>query len=118
MEPRFRYLLAVMLVTAIIVGGAVASLVAANRISRDPGAAPAWQVGGHFSLQAPDGRTVTNRSFPRKWLFIYFGYTSCPDACPTALSDMTVALEQLGVRATGSSRCSSRSIPSAIHPWS
>jgi protein SCO1/2 len=31
-----------------------------------------------------------------KWLLIYFGYTFCPDACPTALTNMSVALEKLG----------------------
>ena len=32
---------------------------------------------------------------------LYFGFTFCPDVCPTALSDMTVALEDLGEAATG-----------------
>ncbi|MGA2126457.1 MAG: SCO family protein [Xanthobacteraceae bacterium] len=98
MEPRFRYLFAGALVSAVIVGAA-ASLVAAKRFAGDADAPQALPLGGHFSLAAPDGRIVTDRSFSGKWLFVYFGYTSCPDACPTALSDMTVALEQLGARA-------------------
>jgi protein SCO1 len=39
---------------------------------------------------------VTDQSFRGKWLVIYFGYTFCPDLCPTALSDISAALQQLG----------------------
>ncbi|RTM14178.1 MAG: SCO family protein [Bradyrhizobiaceae bacterium] len=56
-------------------------------------------IGGPFTLVATDGQTVTDRTYRGKWLLIYFGYTSCPDACPTALNSMSVALEQLGSRA-------------------
>ena len=34
--------------------------------------------------------------FPGKWLLIYFGYTHCSDQCPTALSSMTEALDEIG----------------------
>jgi protein SCO1 len=53
-------------------------------------------IGGPFTLTATDGRTVTDQTYRGKWLLIYFGYTSCPDACPTALNDMGVALDRLG----------------------
>ena len=53
-------------------------------------------IGGPFELTAADGRTVTDQTFRGKWLLIYFGYTSCPDACPTALNNMGVALDRLG----------------------
>ncbi len=53
-------------------------------------------IGGPFTLQTTDGRTVTERTYRGKWVAIFFGYTSCPDACPTALSNMSVALEKLG----------------------
>jgi protein SCO1/2 len=56
-------------------------------------------IGGPFTLVATDGRMVTDRTYRGKWLLIYFGYTSCPDACPTALNSMSVALEKLGSRA-------------------
>lgn len=57
-------------------------------------------IGGPFSLTASDGSTVTDQTYAGKWELVYFGYTFCPDACPTALSDMTLALEKLGPRAT------------------
>jgi protein SCO1/2 len=56
-------------------------------------------IGGPFSLTASDGRTVTDQTYRGKWLLIYFGYTSCPDACPTALNNMGVALDRLGAKA-------------------
>ena len=53
-------------------------------------------IGGPFSLVDGDGKTVTDASFRGKWMLVYFGYTHCPDACPTALNDMTAALDQIG----------------------
>src|SRR5215472_16543699 len=53
-------------------------------------------IGGPFTLTAADGRTVTDQTYSGKWQLIYFGYTSCPDACPTALNNMGVALDRLG----------------------
>jgi len=39
---------------------------------------------------------VTDRDFRGKWLIVYFGYTSCPNVCPTAPTNITTALVQLG----------------------
>jgi protein SCO1/2 len=56
-------------------------------------------IGGPFRLIASDGRAVTDRDFRGKYLLIYFGYTSCPDVCPTALNDVASALDRLGAKA-------------------
>ncbi len=53
-------------------------------------------IGGPFTLEASDGRTVTDGTYRDKWQLIYFGYTLCPDACPTALNDIAGAMQQLG----------------------
>ncbi|MEO6782652.1 MAG: SCO family protein [Bradyrhizobium sp.] len=53
-------------------------------------------IGGPFSLEATDGKVVTDQTYRGKWLLIFFGYTFCPDVCPTALSNIGVALEKLG----------------------
>jgi protein SCO1/2 len=53
------------------------------------------EIGGDFTLVDQDGRTVTDAQFRGKWLLVYFGYTHCPDACPTALNEMAEALDQL-----------------------
>jgi protein SCO1/2 len=59
----------------------------------------AGALGGPFTLTAMDGRAVTDETYRGKWTLIYFGYTSCPDACPTALNNMGVALDRLGADA-------------------
>ena len=53
-------------------------------------------IGGPFTLVSTNGENVTDQSFRGKWLLIFFGYTSCPDLCPTALSNVSVALEKFG----------------------
>ena len=53
-------------------------------------------IGGPFTLTASDGMTVTEQTYRGKWLLVFFGFTSCPDTCPTALLDIAAALEKLG----------------------
>jgi protein SCO1/2 len=53
-------------------------------------------IGGPFRLLDQNGKTVTNTDLEGKWLLVYFGYTHCPDACPTALSNIALALADLG----------------------
>ncbi len=53
-------------------------------------------IGGPFVLTDQDGRTVTEASFKGKPTLIYFGFTYCPDVCPTALLLMETAMEKLG----------------------
>lgn len=52
-------------------------------------------IGGPFTLVDGDGRQVTDADFRGKWMLIYFGYTFCPDVCPTALSVVAGAMEKL-----------------------
>jgi protein SCO1/2 len=58
-------------------------------LHRDEGPIP---IGGPFRLRAGDGREVTEADFRGRWMLVYFGYTRCPDACPTALQDMANAI--------------------------
>ncbi len=80
----------------LLVGAAGATWLATSRSGVEAAAAAAPRIGGPFTLAAADGATVTDRSFRGKWLLIYFGYTFCPDACPTALSNISAALARLG----------------------
>lgn len=52
-------------------------------------------VGGPFTLVNQAGETVTEKTYRGKYMLIFFGYTYCPDVCPTALTDMATALDML-----------------------
>jgi len=63
---------------------------------RDPGYQSNVSVGGPFTLVDETGATVTDRSYKGFYRLIYFGYTFCPDACPTELQVMSQAIETMG----------------------
>jgi protein SCO1/2 len=52
-----------------------------------------------FSLTSTDGTSVTEQNYRGKWLVVYFGYTFCPDVCPTTMMEIAGALAALGSRA-------------------
>jgi cytochrome oxidase Cu insertion factor (SCO1/SenC/PrrC family) len=53
-------------------------------------------VGGPFALIDTDGKPVTDQTYRGKWMLVYFGYTFCPDVCPTELQAVANALDLLG----------------------
>jgi cytochrome oxidase Cu insertion factor (SCO1/SenC/PrrC family) len=53
-------------------------------------------IGGEFTLTDQNGVTRHPQDFRGKLMLIYFGYTFCPDACPTALQDMSHAIDLMG----------------------
>lgn len=56
-------------------------------------------IGGPFTLINAEGKQVTDRDFLGKYMLIFFGYTFCPDVCPTTLGKMAAALDKLGAKA-------------------
>lgn len=56
-------------------------------------------IGGPFTLENGDGQTVTPASFRGEYMLVYFGYTYCPDVCPTTLNEVAAALDKLGPKA-------------------
>ncbi|MEM6492081.1 MAG: SCO family protein [Pseudomonadota bacterium] len=46
-----------------------------------------------FSLEDPDGHAVTDADFHGEWTLVYFGYTGCPDVCPSALAAIARLLD-------------------------
>jgi protein SCO1 len=52
-----------------------------------------------FELQDTSGRPVRGSDLRGRWLLVFFGYTSCPDICPTILVEISGALTQLGALA-------------------
>ena len=54
----------------------------------------------HFALTDSTGTAVTEQTYRGKWLVVYFGYTLCPDICPTTMLEIADALKALGPRAS------------------
>jgi cytochrome oxidase Cu insertion factor (SCO1/SenC/PrrC family) len=61
-----------------------------------PGGSGTALVGGPFTLVNHRGETVTEKSFLGKPMLLFFGFTYCPDICPTELQVMAAALTELG----------------------
>jgi len=56
-------------------------------------------IGGPFELVDQNGTKVTDQTFKGRLMLIYFGFTYCPDACPTALGAMSAAIDKLDTSA-------------------
>jgi protein SCO1/2 len=54
------------------------------------------ELGGPFVLTDHTGRTVTERDFAGRWVLAYFGFTFCPDVCPTELGTIAAAIDAMG----------------------
>jgi len=53
-------------------------------------------IGGPFTLTAQDGRTVSERDLQGSPSLVFFGFTHCPDVCPTALYEIGLIYKALG----------------------
>ena len=67
-----------------------------NAPAEDPPLAGA-AIGGPFELVDKTGKTVRWSDFDGKYRVVYFGYTYCPDVCPTTLAEATGWKQQLGL---------------------
>ncbi|HYA74599.1 MAG TPA: SCO family protein, partial [Roseiarcus sp.] len=64
-------------------------------IAATPARNPSSLIGGPFLLQAGDGKTLTDADMKGRPFLVYFGYTHCPDICPTTLAQISDALRRL-----------------------
>lgn len=56
-------------------------------------------IGGPFALTDQNGQRRTEADFRGRYMLIFFGFTNCPDVCPTTLSVISDALNKLGPKA-------------------
>lgn len=89
------------IIAALLIG--IAGLVVGNldggAENASPPLLPLEQLfGGPFELVDHDGRLRTQEDFYGRHALIYFGYTYCPDICPTGLQEIIAALDALGAR--------------------
>jgi cytochrome oxidase Cu insertion factor (SCO1/SenC/PrrC family) len=66
---------------------------------RGPVATGTALIGGPFSLVDHHGKRVREKDFAGKYTLIFFGYTFCPDICPSTLQVMSAALDKMGADA-------------------
>jgi protein SCO1/2 len=71
----------------------------AMQLSQRPGATQVSSVGGPFTLTDQDGKRVTDQDFKGKPFLVFFGFTHCPDICPTTLFEVSEVMRALGPEA-------------------
>jgi protein SCO1/2 len=83
---------------AFVLGLAALGVAAILTLSPDARQASASVVGGPFSLTAQDGRTRTESDFLGAPHLVFFGFTHCPDVCPTTLFQISEVLKAAGTK--------------------
>jgi protein SCO1 len=53
-------------------------------------------IGGPFNLVDQNGRPFSDADLKGKWHLVFFGFTHCPDLCPTTLNELALAIDRLG----------------------
>ena len=96
MNPKAKILITLAVALVVIAAGVMASMLFIAGVRPGVATSGTGLIGGPFTLVATDGATVSDQTYRGKWQIIYFGYTFCPDACPVALSKLSIALEKLG----------------------
>lgn len=76
----------------------LAGAVALTFMSRDPGAPAPSAIGGPFRLVDQNGAGVTQDDFKGQPALVFFGFTHCPDVCPTTLFEISELLRRLGAK--------------------
>jgi len=95
-SPRFVLVAAVAAALVILGAGLFLALALRDNPRGVGGTALASAIGGPFRLIDQNGQTVTDADLKGKWSLVYFGDTHCPVSCPTALNDISIALDDLG----------------------
>jgi protein SCO1/2 len=96
---RRRALKLVQLASALALGWFPMTLAACAQHGAATARASAAAIGGPFTLVDQDGRPVDQRVLDGKWSIVFFGYTYCPDFCPTTLTTLGRAMDALGPKA-------------------
>lgn len=101
--PRRSILLFAGACIAIAAALAVVTMVVVGRQdAAEPGVVSSTgqpQVGGPFQLVNQEGRTVDQTMLDGKWSLVFFGFTYCPDYCPTTLTSLEATKRQMGAKA-------------------
>jgi protein SCO1 len=97
-KPPFALIATVLAGVLVVVAGLLIALALRDQAKGLAGSPLAAMIGGKFSLVDQNGKPFTDADLRGKWQLVFFGYTHCPDICPTSLNDLSVALDQLGAK--------------------
>jgi protein SCO1/2 len=95
---RFALIAAALAGILVLVAGGLIVVAYRDQAKGVAGGPLASLIGGKFSLTDGDGKPFTDADLKGKWHLVFFGYTHCPDVCPTALNDLSLALDKLGAK--------------------
>src|ERR1044071_2265498 len=93
--PRYTLIAAVVAAVLVIAAGGLLMLALHDNPKGAAGTLLASAIGGPFHLVDQNGKPFTDADLKGKWHLVFFGYTHCPDTCPTALNEMALALDKL-----------------------
>jgi cytochrome oxidase Cu insertion factor (SCO1/SenC/PrrC family) len=99
LAARIVALVAGAIALGLLIAAAIALLEAPAKgpvAATDKGVTGAALIGGPFTLVDQHGATVHDSDFRGRYMLVYFGYTNCPDICPTDLTAMGAAIDRLG----------------------
>jgi protein SCO1/2 len=85
-----------LLVIAAFLGGLAVCLAGVMWLTNGIPAGPQARVGGPFQLTDQDGRQISDTDLRGKPFLVFFGFTHCPDICPTTLFDVSEVMRRLG----------------------
>ncbi len=80
----------------LLLAAALLAALAGGPAAAGSDAPPPLSFGGPFALVDHDGRARSDKDFAGRFLLVFFGYTRCPNTCPTGLATMAAALDLLG----------------------
>jgi protein SCO1 len=97
-SPRFVLIAAAFAGALVLVAGVLLGVAFRDQAKGVADSPLASVIGGKFSLVDENGKPFTEADLKGKWHLVFFGYTHCPDVCPTALNDLSLALDKLGAK--------------------
>jgi protein SCO1 len=94
--PRFAVIAVTLAGLLVLAAGGLLTLAFRDNPKGAAGTLLASAIGGPFQLVDQNGKPFGDSDLKGKWHLVFFGYTNCPDTCPTALNEMALALDRLG----------------------
>ena len=93
-SPRFVFIAAVLAALLVVASGTLLGI-ALHQSRKGSGGFLGAAIGGPFQLVDQNGKQFTDADLKGKWHLVFFGYTHCPDICPTTLNELSLAFDKL-----------------------